>query len=127
MSLGEYWRYIVLGRLVRENELSPVNDVELICESGTREKNSCFSLISVGPPARTDRQGRFIARFSTSGSQSEMKAPNFVSLNIRVARGSWKEYIVPLKAATLTDALEMELSLGSVVIEADQGVYRGET
>ena len=129
MNCHEHWKYVVSGRLLREVRITPVIGAELICETGVRDPSSCFSLISIGRIAQTNEQGDFVMKFSTKGSPLDAKAPEFLSLNIRVARGKWKEILLPVKVAPrfAVDGPEMELLLGIVEIEDRQDVYGGET
>jgi len=121
LELG--WKFVVQGILTRGRGGRPLEAYDVIVESGMREGIHAFS--GKGPTAHPEQDGSFRAWYFTVGTDRAIEAPESVALFLRVSRGEWKPYVVPVQAAHTrkVSGNELHIDLGAITIEENQPVY----
>ena len=113
------WKFQIRGTFVRAQSGEVLSPCEAIVESGVRDDRSPFALIGVGPIARANAEGTFHSWFVTKGCVERATCPSAVSVFVRVAKGFWEPYVVPVTSSQCNEISPAELliELGNVQIE----------
>lgn len=114
------WKFRVEGTFVQAGTGHPLFPCEAIIESGiSGDELSPHALRGVGPIAHAGANGTFRSWYVTKGAEHPATCPSTVSVFIRVARGAWHPYVVPVNSSQCTtlSLAEILLALGDVPID----------